>query len=171
MDVPLLSKLPVTVFAFADLMLFPGAKISMHSPKLDSLPEEKYAFESFSLVAPTVIALVAEAGDVVQASIFPFPPATTMTTPAVTALFTAVLMEVITCSASMLTFATALLERDCDSCTTKSMPSITAPTVPLPELSKTLTEIKLAFLAIPYFVPPTVPGKLREGKITYCNKF
>jgi hypothetical protein len=108
MDVPLLSKLPVIVFAFADLMPFPGAKMSMHAPKLDDLVEEKDALESFVAVAPTVIALAAEAGDVVQASTFPFPPATTMTTPSITAPFTAVLMELITTPASMLTFPTAL---------------------------------------------------------------
>ena len=104
MDVPLLSELPVIVFVFADLMPFPGAKKSMHSPKLDDLPVEKNALESSVLVAPTVIALVAEAGDVEQASESEFPPATTMATPAATALFTAVLIDPITTAASMLGF-------------------------------------------------------------------
>jgi hypothetical protein len=164
MDVPLRLKLPVLVFAFAETMFFPGAKMSMHVPKL-------YALESSSLVAPTVIALVAEAGVVEQASLPEFPAATTMTTPTATALFTAMLTDSITTCASRLRFATALLGRNCDCCTTKSMPAITDETVPDPVLSKTLTEIKLAFLAIPYFVPPTVPGKVKEGEISECEYY
>jgi hypothetical protein len=88
-----------------------------------------------------------------------------MTTPAATAFFTAVLIDPIIPSASMLRFAMAPFGRGRP--TIQSIPARTAPTVPDPVLSKTLTEIKLAFLAIPYFVPPTVPGKFRggEGKI------
>jgi hypothetical protein len=35
MDVPLRLKLPAIVFVFAETMLFPGAKMSMHVPKLE----------------------------------------------------------------------------------------------------------------------------------------
>ena len=52
----------------APVMLTPGALISTHVPKL-----EKLAFASVKLVAPTVIALGALAGDLVQASLFSFP--------------------------------------------------------------------------------------------------
>jgi hypothetical protein len=41
MDVPLRLKLSAIVFVFAETMLFPGAKMSIHVPKLDDLPEEK----------------------------------------------------------------------------------------------------------------------------------
>jgi hypothetical protein len=159
MDVPLLIELPAVVFVFAEVMLLPGAKMSTHAPKL-----EKYALESSVPVAPTVIAFVAEAGDVKQASAFEFPPATTMTTPAATALFTAVLKDSITTGAPRLRFATAPWGRGRP--TTQSIPAITEATVPDPEPSKTLTEIRLAFLAIPYLVPPTVPGKVKDGKIS-----
>jgi hypothetical protein len=161
MDVPLRLELPAIVFVRADIMFTPGAKMSMHVPKL-----EKDALESAALVAPTVIALVAEAGLVVQASTPEFPPATTMTTPAATALFTAVLTDAITTSASMLRFATAPLGRGRP--TIQSIPARTVATVPDPELSKILTAIKLAFLAIPYLVPPTVPGKVKEGETSEC---
>jgi hypothetical protein len=164
MEVPLRLKLPAKVLVLAEIMLLPGAKMSMQIPKLDSLPEEKYALESSGLVAPTVIALAAEAGDVVQASTFPFPPATTMTTPAVTAPFTAVFTDSITTCASMLRFATAPFGRARP--TTQSIPARTLAKVPDPEPSKTLTAIKLAFLAIPYLAPPTVPGKVKECEIS-----
>jgi hypothetical protein len=162
MDVPLLIELPAVVFVFAEVMPIPGAKISTHAPKL-----EKYALESSVPVAPTVIAFLAEAGDVKQASAFEFPPATTMTTPAATALFTAVLTDSTTTPASRLRFATAPWGRGRP--TSQSMPAITADTVPDPALSKPLTAIRLAFLAIPYLVPPTVPGKVKDGKISRCN--
>jgi hypothetical protein len=159
MDVPLRLRLSAIVFARAEIMLTPGAKISTHVPKL-----EKDALESSLPVAPTVIAFVAEAGDVKQAFAFEFPPATTMTTPAATALFTALLIDSITTGALRLRFATAPFRRGCP--TSQTMPAITEDTVPDPEPSKTLTEIKLVFLAIPYLVPPTVPGKVKEGKIS-----
>jgi hypothetical protein len=85
MDVPLRLQLLTLVFVRAEIMPTPGAKMLMHVPKL-----EKDALESSLTVAPTVIAFIAEAGDVKQASAFEFPPATTMTTPAATALFTTV---------------------------------------------------------------------------------
>jgi hypothetical protein len=159
MDVPLRLKLSAIVFVFAETMRFPGANMSMHVPKLDDLVEEKDALESSMSVAPTVIASVAEAGDVKQASEPEFPPAMTMTTPAATALFTAVFTDSITTSASMLRLATAPFGRGRP--TIQSIPARTLAKVPDPVLSKTLTEIKLTFLAIPYFVPPTVPGKYR----------
>jgi hypothetical protein len=159
MDVPLRLKLPTTVLVFAEIMCSPGAKMSMHVPKL-----EKAALESSIPVAPTVIASVAEAGVVEQASASEFPPATTMTTPAATALFTAVFRDSITTCASMLRFATAPFGRGRP--TIQSIPARTLATVPDPEPSKILTAIKLAFLAIPYLVPPTVPGKVKEGEIS-----
>jgi hypothetical protein len=41
--------------------------------------------------------------------------------------------------------------------TTQSIPAIIPVPEPLPFEFKTLTAIKLAFLAMPYAVPPTVP--------------
>jgi hypothetical protein len=65
-------------------MSTPGAKISTQDPKL-----EKPALVSLLSVAATVMALVAEAGDVVQAFTFEFPAATTTVIPAAIALSTA----------------------------------------------------------------------------------
>jgi hypothetical protein len=157
MDVPLLLELKLPVFFSAEIMSFPGAKISMHAPKL-------YTLESFVPIAPTVIAFVAEAGDVVQASTLPFPAATTMTTPAATASFTAVSRLAYTFGALMLRLATAPFGRGRP--TTQSIPAITEAKEPSPFSLRTLTEIMLTFLAIPYLVPPTVPGKVKEGKIS-----
>jgi hypothetical protein len=169
MDVPLRlvpSESSGGVFAFAEIMSFPGAKMSTQAPKL-----EKDALASISSVAPTVIAPVAEDGESKQASAPEFPAATTMTTPAATALLTAVLMDSITVPALRLRFATAPLLR-CLCCpTSQSIPARTEAALPDPEPSKTLTAIKLAFLAIPYSVPPTVPGKAKgEGEISECNE-
>jgi hypothetical protein len=159
MDVPLYDVLPEIVFVFAEMIFSPGAKMSTHVPKLESS-----ARESSSAVEPTVIALSAEAGECEQAVVFEFPPATTMTTPAATAAFTASLRDLITPGALRLKFATAPFGRDCP--TTQSIPARTVAKVPYPETSKTLTAIKFAFFAIPYSRPPTVPGKGKEGKIS-----
>jgi hypothetical protein len=163
MDVPLRLLRPAIVFVRAEIMSTPGAKISTHVPKL-----EKDALESSSPVAPTVIAFKAEAGDVPQASLSEFPAAMTMTTPAATALSTALFKDLTLDSTPRLRFATAPFGRGRP--TSQSMPAIIEDKEPLPEPSKTLTEIKLTFLAIPYSVPPTVPGKVKEGKILKCNQ-
>jgi hypothetical protein len=89
MDAPFLRVLASGVNVEQERMLTPGAKMSRHVPKL-----EKDARASFVPVAPTVMALAAEAGDLPQASSFPFPAETATMTPAATALFTASLTGV-----------------------------------------------------------------------------
>jgi hypothetical protein len=134
-------------------MSTPGAKMSIHDPKL-----EKDAFVSSVPVAPTVMASAAEAGDIPQASLFEFPPATATMTPAATALFTAVFIARLTRDVPRLMLMTALFEP-------ARFAWVTAHWTPaimlalLPEFCefKTLTEIKLIFLAIPYWAAPTVP--------------
>jgi hypothetical protein len=94
-----------------------------------------------------------------------------MTTPFATALFTALLRDGYTPDAPRLKFATAPFGRGW--LTTQSIPAITPARVPDPFLFKTLTAIKLAFFAIPYNFPPTVPEKVKDdGKIsnTMANK-
>jgi len=58
MEVPDLLVPPVSVFAEADLMLDPGAKISTQGPKL-----LKYDLASLLVVEPTVIAVGTKAGE------------------------------------------------------------------------------------------------------------
>jgi hypothetical protein len=152
MDVPLRLKFPAIVFVRADIMLLPGAKMSMHDPKL-----EYDALASFVAVAPTVMALAAEAGDTPQASTFEFPAATATMTPPATALFTAKLRASLRLPPRLM-LMTALFEPGRFArATTQSIPAITPAQDPLPSEFRTLTAIKLVFLAIPYLVPPTVP--------------
>jgi hypothetical protein len=101
------------------------------------------------------MALAAEAGDTPQASTFAFPAATTTWTPAATAFSTASLIGLETRDVPRLMVMTAPFGRFW--LTTQSIASIIPRPDPDPFLSKHLTEIKLAFLAIPYFLAPTVP--------------
>ena len=86
--VPLSTEEAVRLLYDADRILLPGANTVTHDPKL--LNDERL---SFTVDAPTEMALLALAGEVVQASVFSFPAATTITTPSFTALLTAVLIE------------------------------------------------------------------------------
>lgn len=75
MEVPCFVAVPVPSM-LVETIATPGAKMSTQEPKLLN-----QAMLSFWSVAPTVMALAAEAGLVVQASTASFPAATTMTTP------------------------------------------------------------------------------------------
>jgi hypothetical protein len=101
------------------------------------------------------MALTAEAGDDPQAYWFEFPAATTTMTPAAAALFVAVLRDVETPSVPILMLMTAPFGRGC--LTTQSIAATIPATDPEPDEFKTLTAIKLTFLAIPYLLLPTVP--------------
>jgi hypothetical protein len=93
-----------------------------------------------------------------------------MTTPCATALFTALLTDEYTPFAPRLKFAIAPFGRGCP--TTQLIPAITPANEPDPYLLRTLTEIKLAFFAIPYNFPPTVPEKVKNGSdIEYNGKY
>jgi hypothetical protein len=63
-----------------DSTLDPGPQISTQVPKLEKLERA-----SDRVVEPTVRAAPADAGDLVHASVFSLPAATTIRTPAVTA--------------------------------------------------------------------------------------
>ena len=83
-DVPLNKALLVSLEAVAPRMPDPGACRSTQAPWF-----EKEDFASADVVEPTVIASAADAGDLVQASLFSFPAAATTTTLASCAALTA----------------------------------------------------------------------------------
>jgi hypothetical protein len=68
---------PLNLEEQAETMLYPGAHMSTHCPKF-----EKYASPSVFVMAPTVIALGAAAGDVKHELQNSFPAATLTTIPA-----------------------------------------------------------------------------------------
>lgn len=68
-------------------MFTPGAKTLIPDPQL-----EKLALPQYVLMAPTVMALAAEAGELLAQSWFSLPAATTEIAPEVTPALTAVLM-------------------------------------------------------------------------------
>lgn len=75
-EVPEMLLVAVLLVIHALMMFCPGAKMSTTEPKL-----EKDARVSAIVVAPTVLALGARAGDVVPASAPSFPAATVTWTP------------------------------------------------------------------------------------------
>src|ERR1043165_5569197 len=85
MEVPLSVAVAVSELNHAERIPWPGAKISKHGPKF-----ENEARESLVVVAPTVMALAARAGDVPQASTLLLPAATAIGTPEFERLFTEV---------------------------------------------------------------------------------
>jgi len=129
----------------------PGAFTSTHVPKL-----EKEDRESITVVAPTVMALIADAGDFVHASVRSFPAATTTVIPELTSLSTASFKDV-DLFPPILKLRTACVigfgfagER------TQSSAAITPETDPLPaQFNKRIGTI-VAFFAIPYLVPAAV---------------
>src|SRR5215467_16204885 len=74
-DVPEIVFVAVSLVFHDDVMLLPGAKISRHVPKF-----ENDARASVVVVAPTVMALAARAGDELQALALLFPAATAIVT-------------------------------------------------------------------------------------------
>ena len=141
----------------AEVMLLPGAKISTQLPQL-----EKDDRASLLVVDPTVMASEAEAGDRVQASVFSLPAATTNGMSDATAVLTAVLTRSYLppprdmLATHLLVSPEAILAPQ--SVTTHSIPSMTPENVPEPLQPRTFTATRLAFLATPYVVPPTVPA-------------
>jgi hypothetical protein len=108
----------------------PGAKMSRHVPKL-----EYEARASVVVVAPAVNALVARAGEKLQAFALLLPAATAETIPAATMLFVALSIGVSALPPRLMLLTagwTALLM-------TQLMPLITDVEVPEPEQSSTRT--------------------------------
>jgi hypothetical protein len=155
MDVPL-NILSCPCEVKREVMPTPGAKMSRHVPMLEYNP-----FTSFVSVEPTVMTLVAEAGDARQASLLAFPAATTTVIPAATALSTAEFIATFT-RPPRLMLMTAPFGRDWNCAITQSIPAIMSVINPSLFAPKTLTAIKLAFLAIPYVLLPTVPKRETE---------
>ena len=129
----------------APVILDPGALISTQVPKF-----EKPDFPSLDIVAPTVIALGALAGERRHASVDSLPAAATTMIPAfvrrVMLLFTAAdfpppILRLRT--AALFGFGFSGLK-------IQSRPAITPEVAPVPEQLKILTETKLALFAIPY---------------------
>lgn len=84
-EVPLNVAVAVSELNHDDRIPEPGAKRSRHAPKL-----ENDARASVVVVAPTVIAFAARAGEELHASALLFPAATAIGTPELDRLFTAV---------------------------------------------------------------------------------
>ena len=84
-EVPLNVAVAVSELNQADRIPEPGAKMSKHVPKFEN--DER---ASLAVVDPTVMALAARAGEVVQASVLLLPAATAIGTPELARLFTAV---------------------------------------------------------------------------------
>ena len=80
-DVPLIVFVAVSLLSQALVMPEPGAKMSRHVPKFEN--DERL---SVFVVAPTVIALAARAGETLQAFWFSLPAATANVTPDAIAL-------------------------------------------------------------------------------------
>ena len=145
---------PLIVFALfappiqADVISDPGPYTSTQDPKLEN-PE----LTSLMVVEPTAIAVSSDAGDLEQASPLSFPAATTMTTPAATAFFTAVLREGLN-PPPRLILATHFLsvpsgKAALQLATTWLMPLMTPVLVPLPLSPRTLTAHRSHPLATP----------------------
>src|SRR5690606_3273000 len=107
------------------------------------------ATTSKDVVAPTVIASVTRAGDLVEALVDSLPAATTKVTPAAMALRTAA-SSVLSAPPPSDMLATAGLTA---LRATQSMPATTWAVVPEPELFSTRTATIFAFLATPYALP------------------
>jgi len=88
MDVPEMVLLALGPPTQALVIEEPGAKISRHDPKFEKL--DRWSDE---VVAPTVMAEAAEAGERRQASTFSLPAATTTEIPSATARSTASLSD------------------------------------------------------------------------------
>ena len=114
-------------------------------------------------IEPTVIADVAEAGDVSHASIapvlFPFPAATTTTIPAATVLSTAVFNDALNPPPKLMLMtqgedAVLLVQ----TLMTWFIAAMIPPVVPYPVAFKTFAEHNLQLLETPYVRPHVVPA-------------
>ena len=135
----------------ADTMFVPGAKRSRHFPKF-----EKLARESASFVAPTASTetLLPE-GDVVHASTFELPAATTTVMPSANARSTADSSDGLWVVPRLM-FITA--GRVVWSAITQSIAAITPETVPAPLQSSARTATREACGATPKVEPAMVPA-------------
>merc|ERR1719354_285802 len=139
-----------------DSMFTPGAYMSTQFPTDDML-----ASASNSSIAPTVSALVALAGELLQASyVGPSLPApvTTMTPASFAIVLTASFnMQFFSPDNAIMT--TAGMFGYFSTCSaTYSIPERISERAPSPLSSRTFTGTKLAPLATPYVIPPTVPA-------------
>mmetsp|Transcript_59126 Transcript_59126/g.183578 ORF Transcript_59126/g.183578 Transcript_59126/m.183578 type:complete len:261 (-) Transcript_59126:721-1503(-) len=151
MEVPLMDAEAVSLLLWADVMEEPGAKMSMQLPKL-LYP----ARLSLDVVAATVMALGANAGEKPQASSFSLPAATTTVTPLATDASMAVdtLRRVPRPPRLALTIAGLIEEM-----LTQSSASMNQAKEPEPLSLRTLTARIVACLATPKDVPAMVPAQ------------
>jgi len=151
MDVPLLDVTALLLETPADLMLTPGAKMSMQLPQL-----LKLALASLLDVAATVMADGANAGEYWHASAFELPAATTTVTPASVARSIAVPTKLCVPRPPKLALMTAGRR---PFCTIQSTARVHQENCPPPLLLRVLTPWIVTPLATPYWVPPTVPAQ------------
>ena len=129
----------------------PGALISTHVPKL-----EYEARESIAVVAPTVMAFTADAGDLVHALVRSFPAATTTVIPALTSLSTASFKELDLLPPILKLRTACVFGFGLEGERIQSRAAITPEYEPLPEQFNKRIGTIVAFFAIPYLVPAAV---------------
>ena len=129
----------------------PGALISTQLPQF-----EKYAFASAIVVAPTVIAVGALAGDALHASILSLPAAATTVIPELVSLRIASFNEADALPPILKLTTACDLEFVFSGERIQSRPAITEEYDPRPVQSRMRTGTTVAFFAIPYFVPAAV---------------
>src|SRR5688500_6316251 len=139
-EVPLSVAVAVFDVYQAERMEEPGAKRPRQVPKLEN--DER---ASVLVVEPTVMAFTARAGDELQAFVLLLPAATTMATPELDRLLTA-LSSAVDAPPPRLMLATAGLMR---LFRTQSTPAITPEVDPEPEQLSTRTPRSNALLATP----------------------
>src|SRR5262245_58819585 len=148
-EVPLMVLVALVPVFQAEVMLSPGAKMSMQVPVL-----ENQARESTLLVAPTVMAAAARAGEKLHASTESLPAAIAYVTPALMERMTASSIAWFT-SPPRLMLATA---GGWKCAVTQSTPRTTPASVPEPWQSSTRTACSVTPFARPHVLPPTVPA-------------
>ena len=132
-----------------DVIALPGAKMSRHVPKF-----ENDARASVFVVAPTVFAAGARAGELLHAFAFELPAAIAYETPELIELLTALSRAELT-PPPRLMFAT---DAPTWFAVTQSTPAITPEFEPEPWQLSTRTAWSVTCFATPYVVPPVVPA-------------
>ena len=158
MDVPLIVLIALSLVNQVDSMFTPGAKMETQVPKL--LNDARRSELSVAPTETTADWGDVEAGDVAQAFVFSFPAATaTNTFPTsdncANALFNA--RDGIPPSDRLHTLGFPGPSFKA-SCSTYSIPLITAELAPLPSFDKTFTPTNDTALATPNVVDPMVPA-------------
>src|SRR5262249_37712653 len=138
----------VSLVAHADVMFWPGAKMSTTLPKF-----ENDARASLIVLAPTVIAAETRAGDELAALVFEFPAAIAYVTPELIEFCTAVSSAVETPPPSLLCAPPGLRWPR----VTKSTPAMTPELVPAPWQFSTGRAKKRPDFPPPNGEPPIVP--------------